>query len=162
MLLDAAAGPGDFAQIAPSLRLHVGDAYVSQAQAGTTTSGGVTRFEADIFLKGIDSGFATYPDFELTHEYGHIWTLKHWYMGHGTSWEQYLGKRWSTADGSLLLGQDSRLDSTYNWTTAEIVADDYRVLFGNTAARSVGFINRYIVDPRQQPGLRDWFLSTWM
>jgi len=162
LLLDAAAGPGDFAQVAPGLRVYVQDAYASQAVAGVNSSGGVTTFSADLYLKGVSSTFASYPESQMTHEYGHVWTLRHFYLGHGSSWSDYLSTRWSSADGSLKLAQDSRVDSTYTWTTSEIIADDYRLLFGSpTAVAQMAHMNRSIVDPRQQPGLRSWFLSTW-
>jgi hypothetical protein len=163
MLRDASAGPGDFGRIAPGLKVFVQDTYGSAATAGATTSSGTTTFHADLYLKGIDSTFALYPESQLTHEYGHVWTLYHFYMGHEKSWSDYLATRWSSADGTLRLGQDSRLESSYTWGTVEIIADDYRLLFGTSAATAqMSHLNRYVVDPRQQPGLRSWFLSTWM
>jgi hypothetical protein len=43
-----------------------------------------------------------------------------------------------------------------------MIADDYRMLFGTPAAISEAkYINPYIADPRNVPGLRDWFINTW-
>jgi hypothetical protein len=163
LLLDASAGPGDFAAVAPNLTVRVQDVYSSQTTSSASGfPGAYDGFNATMYLKGTDSVFASSPATQLTHEYGHVWTLQHLYLQHGGSFADYLKARWSSADGSLLLGQDSRLGSSYNWDVMEIIADDYRLLFGTAAAVSGGtHLNRYIVDPRNQPGLKSWLLSTW-
>lgn len=163
LLKDASAGPGDFAEVAPTLRVFVQDSYASQTTTSAGSSGGgpFDYFAADLYLKGVSSTFASYPAMQMTHEYGHVWTQRHRYLDHNGDWAAYVGTRWSSADGSVLLGQDSRLGSSYTWSVAELAADDYRLLFGTTAALTGGYINSSVVDPRQQSGLRNWFLSSW-
>jgi hypothetical protein len=148
--------------VGPTLTINVQDTYASQTTTWANASGGVyNAFGATIWLKGIDSNFATAPDSQETHEYGHAWTLYHLYLSEQGNWTPYLNERWSSADGSVTLATDSRTGTTYNWMPSEMIADDYRMLFGTTAAQTNGYINPYIVDPRNQPGLKDWFLQHW-
>ena len=149
-------------KLGPSLSVYVQDTYGSQTSSSASGTGGAyTSFKAAIYLQGVNSTFASVPEAITAHEYGHAWTMYHFYLTHQADWSPYLTTRWSS-DSSLLLGQDARLDSTYNWSRDEIFADDYRLLFGSpTAAAQMSDLNRTIVDPRNQPGLKDWFLSTW-
>jgi len=154
----------DLSTIGPHLMINVQDTYSSQTVTSAVTSGGTyTAFQATVYLKGVNSTFSTEPDAQLAHEYGHVWTLYHLYMTHNGDWSSYLNTRWANSDGSVLLGQDSRLDSAYSWMRAEIIADDYRLLFGSSLAISErnAHLNPYIPDPRNQPGLKNWMLSTW-
>lgn len=163
MLLENASAPGDFGEIAPTLTVRVQDQYASQTTTSTRSSGGVyTRFTATLYLKGSSSTFANQPHAQLSHEYGHVWTLYHLFMSRGGDWSPYLGYRWSTSSGTTL-AEDSRLDSSYGWDRAEIAADDYRLLFGSAAAvqERPAHMNSSIPHPSQMPGLRDFFVSTW-
>jgi hypothetical protein len=74
-----------------------------------------------------------------------------------------LDARWTSADGSVRLSGDSRLDSTYKWNRAEIIADDYRLLFGSPLAISEAplHMNRDIPQPSAVAGLRSFLLNTW-
>ena len=54
------------------------------------------------------------------------------------------------------------MDSSYDWSKNEMIADDYRMLFGTAAAVSqAGYINASATDPRFVPGLKDFFVSKW-
>jgi hypothetical protein len=153
----------DLTTIGPFLSIQVQDTYTSQAATGAVSSGGkYVSFNATIYLKGVNSTFVLTPDAALAHEYGHVWTLYNLYMTHNGDWSSYLNTRWASSDGSLL-GGDSRLDSSYSWMRTEIIADDYRLLFGSSLASSEGpqHLNTVIPDPRNQPGLKNWMLSTW-
>lgn len=164
MLLENASTPGDFAQIAPTLTVKVQDQTSSSTVTSTSSSGGIyTGFDAYVYLKGVSSTFASQPDAQLAHEYGHVWTLYHQGMTQQGDWSSYLDFRWANAGGSVRLAGDSRLDSTYVWDKAEIIADDYRLLFGSSAAISErpAHLNSYIPVPSDVPGLRDFFLATW-
>ena len=148
--------------IGPSLTINVQDQYPSQTSASASTSSGTySHFAATIWLCGVNSTFASYPEAQETHEYGHAWTLYHLYLSEQGNWTPYLNERWSSSDGSVTLATDSRTGTSYNWDPSEIIADDYRLLFGTTAAQTLGHLNPYIVDPRKQPGLKDWFLNHW-
>ena len=164
MLKENASAPGDFSRIAPSLTIKVQDATASQTAAGASSTNGVyTSYSATIYLKGVNSTFSTQPDSQLAHEYGHAWTMYHLYLTHQDDWQSYLSARWTTADGSKTLATDARLDSSYTWDRAEIIGDDYRLLFGSALAISQRntHMNSEIPDPRNVAGLRNFFLETW-
>jgi len=158
------ASARDLTLIGPSLTVNVQDTYASQTTTSAVQSGSTfTNFQATIYLKGVNSTFTTKPDAQMGHEYGHAWTRYYLFMRHGGDWSSYLATRWSSADGSVTLGADSRTGTSYSWDPSEIIADDYRLLFGSAAAvsESPNSLNTSIVAPSAQPGLRDWFLSTW-
>jgi hypothetical protein len=165
LLKDNAAAPGDFAKVAPTLTINVQDTYASSTgtSVGTSSTGAYTGFRATMYLKGVSSTFASQPDAQLAHEYGHAWTLYHLYITRQGDWSPYLSTRWSSTDGSVKLAGDSRLDSTYNWDRKEIMADDYRLLFGTPTAVSqrATHLNTQIADPRNQAGLATFFLRSW-
>lgn len=153
----------DLSTIGPHLSIDVQDTYSSQAATSAVSSGGrYTSFSATIYLKGVSSNFSGSPDAGLAHEYGHVWTLYNLYMVHNGDWSSYLNTRWTASDGSLL-GNSLYLDTSYTWMKTEIIADDYRLLFGSSLAISEEpqHLNTNIIDPRNQPGLGNWMLNTW-
>jgi hypothetical protein len=150
--------------IGPHLTIKVQDQYASQTTTSASSTNGVyTNFAATMYLKGVNSTFATQPDAQLTHEYGHAWTLYHLYMSQNGKWASYLDARWANADGSVRLSGDPRLDSTYKWNRAEIIADDYRLLFGSPLSISEGplHMNSDIPQPSNVAGLKSFLLNTW-
>lgn len=164
LLLENSAAPGDFAEVAPNIVVRVQDTVATQTTTSTRSSGGVyTKFSATIYLKGVSSNFSSEPDSLMAHEYGHAWTLYHLYMSQSGSWGAFLDARWSNADGSLRLADDSRLDSSYVWDRAEIIADDYRLLFGSAAAVSQDptHMNPSIPAPGAVAGLRQMLATGW-
>ena len=43
-----------------------------------------------------------------------------------------------------------------------MMADDYRLLFGTSAAASeMDYVNPDVPDPRSVAGLKDWFTNVW-
>lgn len=165
MLRANAAGPGDFAAIAPTLTVEIQDRWASQTAASGSTSGGVyVRSSATIYLNAATgSTFATTPDAVLAHEYGHVWALHHLYLARQGDYSPWLNTRWASANGATTVGQDTWLDQSGTWGRDEIMADDYRLLFGTAAAvgQRPTHLNTAIPDPRQQPGLRQWMLDVW-
>jgi len=158
------ANARDLSLIGPSLTVDVQDTYASQTTASASQSGGVySSYRATIYLKGVSSTFTTKPDAQLAHEYGHAWTRYYLFMRHNGDWSSYLSTRWSSTDGSVTLATDSRTGTSYSWDPAEIIADDYRLLFGSSAAisESPGSLNTTIVAPSAQTGLSSWFLNSW-
>jgi hypothetical protein len=158
------ANARDLSLIGPSLTVNVQDTYASQTTASASQSGGVySSYRATIYLKGVSSTFTTKPDAQLAHEYGHAWTRYYLFMRHNGDWSSYLSTRWSSTDGSVTLATDSRTGTSYSWDPAEIIADDYRLLFGSSAAisESPGSLNTTIVAPSAQTGLSSWFLTSW-
>lgn len=148
----------DLAKIGPSLSVFVQDTQNSGVTTGSgcCVNGRYDSFTAYMFLDARpDKTFTIQPDATVAHEYGHVWTLYHLYMSQNGDWSSYLAARGLSAD--------SRLDSTYAWMRTEIIADDYRLLFGSATAISQRprHLNPYIADPRDVPGLRDFFLTWW-
>jgi hypothetical protein len=153
----------DLDKVGPTLTIDVEDDYATQTQTSAVYYGGTySNVASTISLQGVNSNFAIGPDASLAHEYGHAWS-NFWYYTHQGSWAGYLTARWTTADGSLTLATDSRTGTSYSWTVREIIADDYRILFGTSAAISErgGHLNSQIPDPRNVPGLRDYLLGGW-
>lgn len=136
----------DLDQIGPGLTVKVQDATPTQAVA--SVSG--TSLAAVIYLQGTASGFQSAPDATVAHEYGHVWSTYHLQVHEGGDWSGYLRARG--------LEGDTRLDSSYTWSRDEIIADDYRLLFGSSLAISQrnGHMNWNIPDPRTVSGLRDF------
>jgi hypothetical protein len=164
MLLENSSAPGDFAQIAPTLTIKVQDEKPSQAVTSVTSGAGVySDFRAVVFLQAGTTTFSAKPDYAVGHEYGHVWTYYHHFMSQGGDWTPYLSERWANEDGSVRLATDSRLDATYSWSKNEIIAEDYRLLFGSPSAISQKptHMNRDIPHPTNVPALRDFFLSSW-
>ena len=142
--------------IGPHLTIKVQDTYASQTTTAASSVGGVyTSFSATIWLKGVNSTFVTQPDASIAHEYGHAWTLYHLYMTENGDWDPYLDARG--------LAGNPLLDTSYSWDRHEIIADDYRLLFGSQLAISERprHLNTQIPDPRDVPGLRDFLLNSW-
>jgi hypothetical protein len=154
MLLENASAPGDFATIAPTLTVKVQDTYASSTSTTVVgMPGAYSSVRSTIYLKGINSTFSTRPDMQMAHEYGHAWATFHLYFGDGGDWSSYLSARG-------LLG-DSRIDTTYSWSRNEIIAEDYRLLFGSTLAvsQAPGHMNADIPEPGDVPGLREYLLG---
>jgi hypothetical protein len=141
--------------VGPRLTVRVQDTYASQVVTSTSKTGTTyTSFTATMYLKGVNSQFASYPDATLAHELGHVWSLYHYYMSHNADWSSYLQARG--------LEGDPRLDTNYQWGTNEIIAEDYRILFGTAAAVSQRpHLNSEIPDPRNVAGLREFLENTW-
>lgn len=91
-------------------------------------------------------------DRTLFHEFGHAWGYYHAYMA-----QQDPGIA-SYLEARGLLGDD-RLGTSHAWNRHEILAEDYRQLFGSPNARQGGQMNRDIPSASAVPGLED-FLST--
>ena len=88
----------------------------------------------------------------LFHEYGHAWAMYYAYLAQqDATLTSYLKAR--GLDG------DSRLDSSHMWDRRELIAEDYRQLFGSADAAAVQQENYEIPVAAAVPGLRD-FLST--
>jgi hypothetical protein len=100
-----------------------------------------------------DSFLTTY-DRTLFHEYGHAWSMYHAYMvQQDPSLRGYLEARG--------LAGDPRVNSTYGWDTGEMVAEDYRQLFGSATAAQHQQINSEIPHPSQVPGLQEYLATTF-
>ena len=146
----------ELSRIGPTLKVKVQTTYASSTSASATQTNGVYGgYRATVYLQAKPgTTFTNRPDSVVAHEYGHAWTLYHLYISHQGDWSPWLAARG-------LLG-DPRVDSTYNWSKSEMIAEDYRMLFGTSAAVSQAtYTNPDVADPRNVPGLREFFLSSW-
>ncbi len=160
-MLKENAYPNDFAKVTAHFKIMVQDVYPSSVTAHSNTVNGTTWYSATMYLNGVGSSFSVDPDGILAHEYGHVWTLYGWNMLHNDDWTLYNNIRWDADDGSSIIAQNPLLHKSYEWDQAEMIAEDYRLLFGGPAAKYFRHINPDIADPRLQPGLKDWLLHTW-
>jgi hypothetical protein len=153
----------DLGVVGPTLTINVQDTYTGQTQTSATYYlGKYSNVKSTMWLQGVNANFESTPETVIAHEYGHAWSNYWYYVAHQGSWAGYLTARWTTPDGSVSLATDSRTGTTYSWTVREIIADDYRLLFGTAAAIAgrPGHLNSQIPDPRNVSGLAaallDW------
>lgn len=154
----------DLSAIGPTLTIKLQDSGGTVTASGCGSTNGVyDSYTGTMALNGYSGTFATRPDAQFTHEFGEIWTQYFLCVHDQENWSSYLNERWVSADGSDTLATDSNTGSSFVWQPAEIIADDYRLLFGSSLAISQmpSDINPYIVDPRNQPGLGSWLLQQW-
>ena len=145
--------------IGRGLTVEVQTTYGTSAatSASYVPSTGTYNVKATVYLNsGASQSFTTRPEAILTHEYGHVWT-QYWRYNNpanGLTFDRYLQARG--------LAGDPRIDSSYNWSTSEMVADDYRRLFGTPKAQSdMSFINPDVPDSHQVPGLATFFRDSF-
>lgn len=143
--------------LGPTLTVQVQTATFSSTASGVSGSptNGYYNFQAKIALDARpDRVFSSRPDKVIAHEYGHAWTMYHLYLSQRGAWSRYLAARG--------LSSDPRVESTYTWSKAEMIADDYRLLFGTQKAQDqAAYLNPDIPDPRTVPGLKDFFVNVW-
>jgi hypothetical protein len=142
--------------IGPSLTVNVQDVYGSQTVTSASGSGSLySSFHAIVYLLGVNSNMNFQPDASVAHELGHVTSLYYLYLAQQGDWSSYLNARG--------LAGDPRLDTSYPWMTREIIADDYRLLFGSDLAISQRpHLNPDIPDPRNVPGLKNFLQTTWV
>jgi hypothetical protein len=147
------ASARDLTTVGPTTLIEVGTAKATTETTGST----INNYKASIYLNpSSGSQFASTPDAVVAHEYGHAWT-NYWLYNNpanNQSWDSYLKARG--------IYGDSRIGSSYAWTTTEMAADDYRRLFGSALAQSqLPYINSAIPDSQQVSGLSTFFTGTW-
>jgi chitodextrinase len=115
------------------------------------SSAGVYINFKDSFGSG---GGAGTIDNVLFHEYGHAWSL-YWACTHGDPFfTEYLQIR--------SISNDARLNTTHAWSTREMIAEDYRQLFGDSTAAAGSQENQEIPAAKDVQGLKDYLMSTLM
>jgi hypothetical protein len=143
--------------IGPTLTIRVQGQYASSTSAGASTdaSGHYYGYQATIYLAAITgSTFMLAPDAIIAHEYGHAWSLYHLYITQQGNWSSYLAARGLTGNPNL--------DTAYMWSKMEILAEDYRLLFGTTAAQNeMTQMNYLIPDARTVAGLKTFLATSW-
>lgn len=96
----------------------------------------------------------TNGDLDLFHEYGHAWSMYYAYIVQKdpnlTSYLQARG-----------LYGDPRIGTSYAWDPHEMIAEDYRELFGSANAQSFQQMNGDIPRASQVAGLKDFLTTTF-
>jgi FlgD Ig-like domain/SdrD B-like domain len=125
---------------------------MTSASAAQSNGGPYADYSATSYVNYVswlDEGDRT-----LTHEYGHAWSLYYAYIvQQDPSLGSYLQARG--------LAGDSRIGSSYAWQPREMIAEDYRQLFGSANARSGGQINTEIPLAKDVPGLADFLANSF-
>jgi hypothetical protein len=115
----------------------------STSTTASSTGGVYTSYAATsnvTFVSWLDG------DDGLFHEYGHAWSLYNAYIvQQDPTLAAYLRARGLVAD--------PRVGTSYAWNAREMIAEDYRQLFGTPSARAVTQMNRDIPDAKDVPGL---------
>lgn len=118
----------------------------------SSTSSGYSSFSAVVyvdFVSWLDTG-----DKVLSHEYGHAWSLYRAYLlQQDPTMQSYLQARG--------LAGDPRVNGSYAWSTAEMVAEDYRQLLGSPTAQVHPQANADIPPAASVPGLREFLLGAF-
>lgn len=93
-------------------------------------------------------------DVGVGHEYGHAWSLYYdTVVQQDGTLSAYLRARG--------LAGDSRLNTSYAWSTRELVAEDYRQLLGSPNARLAPQMNRDVPPAAAVPGLKGFLETTF-
>jgi hypothetical protein len=143
--------------IGPTLTIDVQGQYASATTASVQgdPTAGYSNYRAIMYLQAaVGSSFNKIPDDVIAHEYGHAWSNYHFYLTHHGDWTSYLQARG--------LAGNPLLNSSYMWDPREIIAEDYRLLFGDTAAQNeTAQMNYQIPDARTVAGLKDFLANNW-
>jgi hypothetical protein len=138
---------------ASSVAVRFGYGDVSATTSAVQSSGGVyTRYTATVsvsYRSWLDS-----RDETLFHEYGHAWA------GYFASMVQQDRSLTGYVEARGLTG-DPRLNTSYGWSVGEMIAEDYRQLFGTATAAVASQINRDIPPPSEVPGLADYLTGAF-
>lgn len=102
------------------------------------------------YISWLDDGDRT-----LFHEYGHAWSLYYAYIVQQdplmTDYQKVRG-----------IYGDTRVNSNYEWQVNEIIAEDYRQLFGSPTSSGDGQINNSIPLAKDVPGLKEYLSGLFM
>jgi hypothetical protein len=134
------------------VRLDLGTATVCYYGASQSSSGTYEGYSATVDVAWLS--WLAEGEQPLFHEYGHAWAMYHAYI---TQQDPSLGG-YLRARG---LENDSRVGTSVRWDPKEMIAEDYRQLFGSAAASAVAQANNEIPRASEVPGLRDYLAVTF-
>jgi hypothetical protein len=126
----------------------------AQNMTNTSVAGSPGSFSNYRAIAHVTYGSWLEGDDILFHEYGHAWSLYY----------AYLAQQDDTLAGYLKargLTGDPRVGSTTEWSPREMIAEDYRQLFGTATAQAPEQMNRDIPRPADVPGLRDYLATAF-
>lgn len=133
---------------------HPSTGFSSCKHSVSGTAGSFDNFSAACNIDYDD--WVTTRHHRLFHEYGHAWSRYH----------QKVVNQWDDLDAYLVARgvdpADSRLASTHAWLPGEMIAEDFRTLFGSPAARAYAHENQDVPPASEVEGLAAWLSSTFM
>jgi hypothetical protein len=122
---------------------------ISAVQSGGVWGG----YQANCYIAYIS--WLNLGDNSLFHEYGHAWSMYHAYVvQQDPSLTSYLQARG--------LAGDPRIGTSSSWNPKEMIAEDYRQLFGTPAAAEGAQDNGDIPRAGDVPGLREFLSGPFM
>jgi hypothetical protein len=121
---------------------------------GAVHSGGLWgSYQANCYIAYIS--WLDQGDNSLFHEYGHAWSMYHAYVvQQDPSLTRYLQARG--------LAGDPRIGTSSSWNPKEMIAEDYRQLFGTAAAAVGSQDNLEIPRASEVPGLGEFLAGPFM
>lgn len=139
---------------AGSVSVRIGYSETTSTSGGASSSSGVyTTYSAASYISY--AAWLDTPDFSLFHEYGHAWSMYHAFLAQqDPSLSGYLQAR--------NLTNDARVNTSYGWSARELIAEDYRQLFGTAQAAVLPQANSEIPPAGAVAGLREYLATTFM
>jgi hypothetical protein len=135
-----------------TIRFDYGSTSTTTTSVARGADGSYTNYQATCMVTY--ASWLSGGDRTLTHEYGHAWSLYNAYVVQGDpSLAGYLSARGLTGD--------PRLGTSYAWTPAEMIAEDYRQLFGSANAAAGTQMNADIAAAAAVPGLKTYLSTTF-
>jgi Bacterial Ig domain/SdrD B-like domain len=128
------------------------ESYGFTTTMAVRSNGAYTSYTAASYINY--TSWLNQGDYPLFHEYGHAWSLYYTYM------LQQDGGLGAYLQARGLFG-DSRLYSSYAWDPKEMIAEDYRQLFGDASAQTGGQLNKDIPLASQVAGLKDFLMGAF-
>jgi hypothetical protein len=129
--------------------------YASSSSTSTSVAGSpgsYSNYRANVYVDYVS--WLDSADVPISHEYGHAWSLYNAYVvQQDSTMASYLAARGLT--GNALV------NSSYMWSTREMIAEDYRQLLGAPDARSAPQANSQIPPASQVPGLADFLANVF-
>lgn len=138
---------------APGTRIRLGFEDRSYTVSGSSGSPGTySNFSATVYLDW--TGWLNRGEHLLFHEYGHAWS----------QYRRRIVNQWSDFAPYLqargIDPADPRLGTSHAWQPGELIAEDFRQLFGAPSARS-GQENTELPLAADVPGLATWLSGTF-
>jgi hypothetical protein len=115
--------------------------------------GSYSGYTASVYLNW--DAWLDHAECTLFHEYGHAWSGYYSYIV-----QQDPGLSGYVAARGLK--GDSRLGSSHMWSPSEMIAEDYRQLFGSPEAKTYSQENYQLPAAKDVPGLSDYLSQTFM
>jgi hypothetical protein len=138
---------------AASVTLRFGYGNTNSTNTSAVQSNGVyTSYRATSYFSY--ASWLNAGDEALFHEYGHAWSLYYTFIvQQDPTLSAYLKARG--------LASDARVNSSYGWNARELIAEDYRQLFGSATAAAFAQANRELPPASEVPGLKEFLASTF-